>query len=341
VIRKGKDGMSRRPILIKNPPQPYSIEWRQFFGDQTEEEEGIQLLMSLQNLTDPEYQDYFGGMTKRDQKRTEKVLMAAQNVLASRNLEYFASCVVTKDEHKQGAESIRLFPTREEKPYIWDVLDTLVNGEDIIIIEKSRQLLFTWACCLYCLWTAKYQDNRLNFIQSKKEENAANLVFNTELPQARISFMESNMPRHMQSDVRWSYCKAFFKETGSSIWGIPEGGDQIRSYTPSLVFSDEAAFQPEFENAWKATKPCVDGGGKAIIVSTAKNGAFMKDMVKTTGDGGMVETMKGLKHYHSDMSLHVIRCHYTADPMKDPDTEKLGAAVFCLHCSAVFMIEEE
>ena len=27
--------------------------------------------------------------------------------------------------------------------------------------------------------------------------------------------------------------------------------------------------------------------------------------------------------------------------MKDPDTEKLGAAVFCLHCSAVFMIEEE
>ena len=142
--------------------------------------------------------------------------------------------------------------------------------------------MLTWLCCLYCLWVAKYQKNRLIFIQSKKEENAANLVYNAEPNQARISFLETHLPKEMQSDVIWSYGKAIFKETGSTIQGIPEGGDQIRSYTPSLVFSDESAFQPEFEQAITAVKPCIDGGGQFIGVSTANNGSYMKELIRTT-----------------------------------------------------------
>jgi hypothetical protein len=181
----------------------------------------------------------------------------------------------------RGDESIRPFPTREEKIYLWNVLDTFLS-EPLILIEKSRQLMITWACCIYALWLAKYQKNRMIFIQSRKEENAANLVYNAEPNQARISFLEWNLPSEMRSKVIPSYGKLIFTETGSTIWGIPEGGDQIRSYVPSLVVSDEAAFQPEFEGAWKAAKPCVDGGGQFIAVSTARNGAYMKDLLKTT-----------------------------------------------------------
>lgn len=203
--------------------------------------------------------------------------MIATNLEASQSLEAFAINVKTKDEHKSGDESIRPFPLRHEKEYIWEILDTF-QRESMIIVEKSRQLMVTWACCVYAFWLAKYHKNRLIFIQSKKEENAANLVYNADPNQARISFMEMNLPASMQSKITWSYGKALFHETGSSILAIPEGGDQIRSYVPSLVISDEAAFQPEFELAWMAAKPCIDGGGKFIAVSTPKNGSYLKKL---------------------------------------------------------------
>jgi len=210
------------------------------------------------------------------------ILTVATNLEARDDLEAFASHVKTKDEHQHGEGSVRPFPSRLDKPYIWDALDTF-KTQPLLLIEKSRQLMVSWLCCLYALWMAKYQKNRMIFIQSKKEENAANLVYNTEVNQARISFMEVNLPIEMQSKVIWSYGKAVFTETGSTIWGIPEGGDQIRSYVPSLVISDEAAFQPEFEGAVKAARPCVDNGGQFIAVSTARNGSYMKQLLKFTG----------------------------------------------------------
>jgi phage FluMu gp28-like protein len=210
------------------------------------------------------------------------VISVAINLESRDSLEAFASHIKTKDEHKQGDESVRAFPKRDEKPYVWDVLDTF-NIEKIILIEKSRQLLLTWQCCLYALWMAKYQKNRLIFMQSRKEESAAALVYKTEPGQSRISFMETNLPEEMRSKVTWSYGNAIFHETGSSITAIPEGGDQIRSSTPSLVVSDEAAFQPEFEGAWKAIKPCIDGGGQLIVVSTPRNGSFMKSLLRSSG----------------------------------------------------------
>lgn len=210
------------------------------------------------------------------------MMPAAMNFQSEASIEKFAFYVTTKDEHKHGAESTRPFPLRNDKPYIWDVLDTFL-AEKLVLIEKSRQLMISWVCCLYALWLAKYQKNRMIFIQSKKEESAANLVFNTDTNVARISFMETNLPVELRSKVIWSYGKGIFPETGSMIWGIPEGGDQIRSYVPSLVISDEAAFQPEFESAWKAAKPCIDGGGQFIAVSTARNGSYMKQLLKTSG----------------------------------------------------------
>jgi hypothetical protein len=194
------------------------------------------------------------------------------------SIEVFAKHVRTKDEHGLGELSVKQFPTREEKPYVWEVIDT-IQREQLVAVEKSRQLMVTWIMCLFCLWMAKFQPNRLIFIQSKKEEDAANLVFNSEWPAARISFIESNLPDFLRSDCAAAYGKLFYRDTGSRIWGIPEGGDQIRSYTASCIVSDEAAFQPEFEQAWKAANPSIKGGGKMIVVSSARNGAYMKKLI--------------------------------------------------------------
>jgi len=211
-------------------------------------------------------------------EQVNAIIWAVAWLECAESLEHFGKYVVTKDEHAEGEYSVRRFPTRAEKPAIWDVLDT-VQHEPMVAIEKSRQLVVTWLMCLYCLWVAKFQRNRLVFAQSKKEEDAANLVFNTEWPKARMSFIEYNLPEQLKSDCLASYGKLYFRDTGSSIWGVPEGGEQIRSYTPTLVFSDEFAYQPEAEEAWTAAKPCITGGGKFIAVSSAKSGAFMKQLI--------------------------------------------------------------
>ena len=48
----------------------------------------------------------------------------------------------------------------------------------------------------------------------------------------------------------------------------------IRSNTPSCIFSDECAFQPEFGLAYQAALPALKGGGQGIFVSSAEIGDF-------------------------------------------------------------------
>ena len=125
--------------------------------------------------------------------------------------------VRTKDEH-DAADPVKRFP---DHLYLRSLLDCLlVSGRllppadakyaieaghsetwltapgtsGILMVEKSRQVMATWICCAYLLWRAKFRDHQLILVQSKKEEDAANLVFNGEAWVARMSFMEVNLP---------------------------------------------------------------------------------------------------------------------------------------------------
>jgi hypothetical protein len=211
----------------------------------------------------------------------------------------FESGLVTKDEHDQ-ATPIKAFP---KVLYLQSLLDALlVSGRlrqpsdcecairaghsglwlqalaasGLLMVEKSRQVMATWLCCAYLLWRAKYHDHQLILIQSKREDDAANLVFNKESFVGRISFMESHLPAHLRTltfPKGATFAHLFFPN-GSHIWGIPEGADIIRSNTPSVVFSDEAAFQPAFGSAVTAALPAIKGGGQYIAVSSAEPGEF-------------------------------------------------------------------
>ncbi len=146
----------------------------------------------------------------------------------------------------------------------------------IFAVEKSRQMMVTWLVCAYLLWRAKYLSHQLILVQSKKEEDAANLVFVKEPHVARISFMEIHLPVHLRSCTfpkAGTYAHLYFPN-GSHIWGIPQGADVIRSNTPSVWFSDESGYQPEFDLAYTAALPAVKGGGQAILVSSAEPGDF-------------------------------------------------------------------
>lgn len=208
----------------------------------------------------------------------------------------------TKDEH-DAVNPVKLFP---QTPYLRAVLDCLlVSGRlmhpenarwalteaefsldvltqmyksGICFIEKSRDVMATLTCCAYLLWRARAYDHQLIMVQSRKEEDAANLVFVKEPDIAKISFMENHLPGYLRRTA-WPKSGAYarlYLDNGSQIWGVPEGGDVIRSNHPSVIFADEAAFQPEFGASYTAALPAVKGGGQYIAVSSANMGEFFE-----------------------------------------------------------------
>jgi len=207
----------------------------------------------------------------------------------------------TKDEHDRH-NPVKAFP---DEPYMHAILDNYLVGGKIIkpeeakysldagtpleqlqhlyesgihFIEKSRHIMATWLTCAYILWRARSLPHQLILVQSKREEDVAALVYDKEPAQARISFLEWSLPIELQM-VRFpldcKYCHLYFSN-GSHIWGIPEGGHIIRSHNPSLLFSDEAAFQPEFGKAFTAALPAITHGGQLIVVSSAEVSEFMQ-----------------------------------------------------------------
>lgn len=175
--------------------------------------------------------------------------------------------VWTRDEY-DPVNPVKPFP---DEPALREVLDEIHRGsQQVTCVGKSRQLSVTWLIVAYFVWWARFVPNQLLFIQSKKEEDAANLVFNKEPGLARASFIEHNLPWWMRQETKDSYGIMLFPN-GSKLWGIPQGGDIIRSYTGSGLFSDEAAFQPFARDAYRAAKACCR---KIVMVSSAEGGSF-------------------------------------------------------------------
>lgn len=130
-------------------------------------------------------------------------------------------------------------------------------------------MLMTWLFCACYLWDALLNEGRLVFFQSKKEEDADRLI-------QRANFIYEHQPKWVQAlfPASYTFCHLKFYEGNSEIWGVPQGGDQIRSHTASGIFSDEMAFQPEAEDAYTGALPTVKGGGRFTGVSSANPGFF-------------------------------------------------------------------
>jgi hypothetical protein len=176
----------------------------------------------------------------------------------------------TKDEHDPTIAA-KPFP---EKEYLREVVGMWLSYK-MNLWEKSRQVMLSWTLCGLYAHDAQFGVNRLNFIQSKKEEDSDRLVQRCfTLWQNQTEWLRGMFP------AEYSYCHLRFYRLGderlpySEIWGIPQGGDIIRQHTGSSLLIDEAAFQPELEAAIGAAKPMISGGGRIDLVSSAEPGYF-------------------------------------------------------------------
>lgn len=165
----------------------------------------------------------------------------------------------TIDEHDDN-NNFKLIPKKE---YIRDLTDLFVT-EDLLLIEKSRQMMVSWVFAGLALWYTMLRPATRTFIMSKKEKDADALL-------DRIKIIYERLPIKIKEEYpaeQFTYLNIKWPKTNSIIQGLAQGPDQIRQYTASLVIMDEAAFQEKAEKTWQAIKPALVGGGKFVAIST-------------------------------------------------------------------------
>lgn len=178
----------------------------------------------------------------------------------------------------------KVFPKKE---YLQFITDKWVKHK-LLFIPKSRQMMLSWIMTALYLWDTQFNVGRLNFFQSKKADDANDLV-------KRSKFIWDNEPMFLkkyykdgkfyelkcnpQNQNQHIYNLLCFPAIHSEIRGVPEGGDVVRMHTLSGLLSDEAGFQPEMASAYTALKPTLSSGGRLTCVSTAEDSTWFEDAV--------------------------------------------------------------
>jgi hypothetical protein len=175
----------------------------------------------------------------------------------------------TKDPHwrEAGAKSpYRPFP---DKPYFGPIIDAL-RREPILFCAKSRDLMLSWLFVGYFTHECMTTPGVEVLFQSQTEDKAAELVDYAKILYGRQDadikgLYPLNAPLGKQSRMELNFCH------GNRIVGIPNGADKIRSYHPTALFIDEAAFVPD---AGQSYDEAVAACQKIAVLSSANTGWF-------------------------------------------------------------------
>lgn len=232
-----------------------------------------------------------------------------------------------------------------------------------LLIPKSRQIRMSWLCCTFAVWFAMSGPVRHLIYQTKSERDADDQTTQgRDNPgEGRMDFIIQHLPKWMQ-DLHIISGKGNAKGVlkfypheidpdgvhipwyGSKINAIPQGAKQVRQYTPTIFFSDESAFQDEFEKSMIAASACAL---RTVCVSSVEAGSFFNQAVLNVPDDwprndrggpfhqeihpivkrGMdlmgLEWPRGLSMWQTLSGAWVLEVRYVADPRKDPERDGL------------------
>jgi len=209
-------------------------------------------------------------MTERDAVRRNAALAEyAKRQMKKYPWLFFREYVYTLDPH-DSKQPVKRFP---DKPYCQDIVEE-IHANKMVLIEKSRQMMVTWIIVAYALYRALTLDGQYIFLVSRKEDDAG---LSTPLSLlSRVKFIHDHLPKWLQQPVGMTKQPPIlvFEGTASTIHAVSQDSDAFRSYTASMIFMDEMAFQERARDAYTAAKPTIDGGGRFIGVSTPNGRNF-------------------------------------------------------------------
>lgn len=173
--------------------------------------------------------------------------------------------VWTLDEHDL-LNPIKRLP---DKAYL-KAITNIWSKEQLVLIEKSRQMMISWLMAALHYWLAAYHSGQNVLVQSKKEDDS-------DLILKRMEFIHNHIPEDLRVPLaggKKTYCNIEFDGTHSRILGVSQNPEASRSQTASAIFSDETAFQDRAEEAYRAVRPALGQTGKYTAVSTPNGKEF-------------------------------------------------------------------
>jgi hypothetical protein len=167
--------------------------------------------------------------------------------------------------------------------YFRDLFD-LFDLERIVWIEKSRDLMVSWATVAYFTRHAMVVPQRGVLFQTQKESKVIQLLDYAKcLYEQQDDRLKAAFPlaKAMRSQSALSLNFAH----GGYIRGVPGGADQIRSYHPWGYLNDESSFQADAGECYNQALAVVKG--KIIFNSSAGPGWYADarhDIVRNAED---------------------------------------------------------
>jgi len=218
-----------------------------------------------------------------------------------------------------------------------DLLKKIQSSRRFVIC-KSRRMIMTWLQMARILWKCWFSPNQSHAVQSKKKPDSEGLI--GKRGHDFLTYMIENIDPMFKKVLGEPIilCDIIAFPNGSWVRAIPSGSEQLKQWTLTEWDADEAAKHINLAEALGASIPTLEGGGRALLWSSTKPGDFAEICDDNIGGKGNVasserggeeyhllgcETCGGLKvKYNKWNEFIVIKLHYSADPEKDPCTEK-------------------
>ena len=177
--------------------------------------------------------------------------------------------VLTENAHSTSSTPFEKFPDLAHLYYVTRIW----QRERMTAWPKSRQIMMTWIISTLYLHDAMFNASRINFIQSKKEDDSDEV-----LERAYVVYQKLPLFMRTWQPAKRVDCLLTFKRNRSRLWAIPEGAEHLRGYTGTGLMSDETVYQDDVEKMLAAAGPSLGlgkpNGGRITMLSSAGPSAF-------------------------------------------------------------------
>jgi hypothetical protein len=236
-------------------------------------------------LAYPTDNPYVQALARREMERREEERARARRVESSTSNDEVQKRI--RDATRSTSHWLRNFTKtynphwiEEERPapnepfpdwYFFDPMLEMIESEPISAIEKSRDMMVSWAIVGYFTLQAQTVPQREIVFQTLDDTKVQQLIeYAKTLYDQQPGWLADAFPL-AKPLIKQSVNELAFAN-GSVIWGIPGGKGKVRSYHPWGFMNDETAFQPEAGH-------CLDealgtGAKKIVMASTANVGWF-------------------------------------------------------------------
>jgi hypothetical protein len=181
----------------------------------------------------------------------------------------------TQDEVDR-VNPVKLLP---RKPHI-QLLTQLWEREPLMVVVKSRRMQVTWQLLGLDLHMALFEPHSVTFIVSDEQVKSDRLL-------GRLWFILKNIPERsllpepkVHLGKEGDPTRIDFPGVESSIVALSQDPEDLRQEGATLIHAEEIGSWKWPEKSWEAMLPTVQGGGKLVVVGTARAGTFFEQLVK-------------------------------------------------------------